>query len=57
MDRFRFDNYDDYWNVKSKPHHHHKRHSHDGEESEMNGDPNNDMPILTKYILKNVNFI
>src|SRR4030042_1386633 len=40
LDRILFDNYDDRWVVKSKPHHFHPRGQKKAEESPMNGDPN-----------------
>ena len=46
LDRCRFDNYDDLWEVPSKPHHFHARFTDDGMESEMTGDPEHDMLLL-----------
>lgn len=54
LHRFRFDNYDDKWNVFSKPHHLHERNSEIGIESPMNGQPDHDMAYLIDYIRKNV---
>jgi len=45
-DRCRFDNYDDLWDVPSKPHHFHPRFSDDGLESDITGDPEHDMLLL-----------
>ena len=56
LDRFRFDNYDDKWNVSSKPHHLPERNSKIGIESPMNGQPEHDMLLLIDYIRKNVIF-
>jgi hypothetical protein len=50
LDRCRFDNFDALWNVKTAPHHFHPRHDHDGHESPMIGDPDNDIPILCKRL-------
>ncbi len=46
LDRCRFDNYDDKWNVSTRPHHYHPRHSREGIESNMIGEPNHDIPLL-----------
>lgn len=51
LDRIRYDNYDDMWNVKSKPHHYHPREEKAAIESSMNGDPKHDMLILIKEFL------
>ena len=54
LDRIRYDNYDDRWNVNSKPHHLHPRGKTEATESPMNGDPKHDIVILLKEIfLKN----
>ncbi len=50
LDRIRFDNYDAHWNVKSKPHHVHKRFEAKGSESNMNGNPVHDIPLLLKVL-------
>jgi len=50
LDRVRFDNFDDLWNVSSKPHHVHPRYSESGAVSVMTGDPDKDMIHLAKYI-------
>ncbi|MHA1490211.1 MAG: toxin-antitoxin system TumE family protein [Promethearchaeota archaeon] len=52
LDRIRYDNYDDMWKVKSKPHHFHLRGDKTAIESPMNGNPKNDIPILLKKLLK-----
>jgi len=50
-DFLRFDNFDDRWDVSTKPHHFHQ-----GNvkviSSPMSGDPNHDIPILVKFIKK-----
>ncbi|MBA7527024.1 hypothetical protein ES705_19197 [subsurface metagenome] len=46
----RFDNYDDRWDVKTRPHHFHKRCMQSVIESPMDGDPNQDIPVLVKKI-------
>ena len=51
LDRLRFDNFDDKWNVSTRPHHLHQRGQKDAIESPMLGDPKHDMPILITYIL------
>ncbi len=52
LDRIRYDNYDDMWNVNSKPHHFHPRGEKTAIESPMNGDPKHDISILLKELLK-----
>ncbi len=49
-DQMRFDNYDDRWDVITKPHHFHKRGGTEVQKSPMNGHPEHDMFILVKYI-------
>jgi len=39
LDRCRFDNYDEHWNVSSRPHHFHPRKKKDAIESIMKGLP------------------
>ena len=51
LDRIRYDNYDDMWNVKSKPHHFHHKGEKTAIESSMNGDPKHDMLFLLKAFL------
>ena len=50
LDRCRFDNYDDRWNVSSRPHHFHPRNVKDAIESTMTGFPNDDMVNLVKLL-------
>ena len=50
LDRCRFDNYDDKWNVATSPHHFHPRFEENGYNSPMNGNPNNDLQILFNLI-------
>lgn len=50
LDRCRFDNYDDRWNVSSRPHHFHPRNVKDAIESTMTGFPNDDMVKLVKLL-------
>ena len=50
-DQMRFDNYDNIWRVKSRPHHFHKRGMQSVVESPMIGEPNHDISILLKNIL------
>ena len=47
----RFDNYDDRWEVITRPHHFHIRGLKSIIESSMLGKPNHDIPILLKMIL------
>jgi len=51
-DQMRFDNYDDMWDVKTRPHHFHIRGMQSVIDSPMKGDPNHDIPILLQEILK-----
>ncbi|MHA1273429.1 MAG: toxin-antitoxin system TumE family protein [Promethearchaeota archaeon] len=46
----RFDNFDDRWNVSTKPHHFHDKNKNRVIESPMIGEPEHDMPILVNYI-------
>ena len=48
LDRIRYDNYDDMWNVISKSHHFHPKGEKIAVESPMKGDPKHDIPILLK---------
>lgn len=50
FDRIRFDNFDDHWDVESRPHHFHPRGEKKGINSPMDGFPKHDIPILLKYI-------
>ncbi len=49
-DQMRFDNYDDRWDVNTKPHHFHIRGLESSIESPMLGEPNHDIPILINLI-------
>jgi len=50
-DQMRFDNYDDIWDVKTRPHHFHVRGMQSVIESPMRGEPSYDIPILLNNIL------
>lgn len=50
-DRIRFDNFDNRWNIISRPHHLHRRREKVAVESPTNGDPTHDIPILITYYL------
>jgi hypothetical protein len=52
LDRIRYDNFDDRWEVKSRPHHFHPQGKEEAIESPMNGNPKHDIKILLKNILK-----
>ena len=49
-DRVRFDNFDDRWNVATRPHRFHPRYDKKGYASSMNGDPENDLPLLISLL-------
>lgn len=49
-DQMRFDNYDNIWPVKTRPHHFHTRGMQTVIDSSMIGEPNYDIPILFQYI-------
>ena len=51
-DRCRFDNYDDTWEVATRPHHFHPRMNKQGSPSPMNGDPDMDIPLLCDLLKK-----
>ena len=53
-DQMRFDNYDDIWDVKTRPHHFHRRRMQSVVDSQMRGEPNHDISILLKYILDSI---
>ncbi len=53
-DQIRFDNYDDIWEVNTRPHHFHTRGLKKVIESPMKGEPEHDIPILLKYALENI---
>ncbi|TFG27339.1 MAG: hypothetical protein EU532_07615 [Promethearchaeota archaeon] len=46
FDRCRFDNYDNLWEVSSRPHHLHPRKTKTAISSSMSGDPQSDIPLL-----------
>ncbi len=50
-DFIRFDNFDDRWPISTRPHHLHTK-SKVVIESEMSGDPNHDIPLLSKKVLQ-----
>lgn len=52
-DRIRYDNFDEKWDVNSKPHHLHPRDKKNAIESPMIGDPNYDINLLIDFIKKN----
>ena len=52
LDRIRFDNFDDKWIVKTRPHHFHPKDDKNGYSSMMVGKPREDLPILFN-LLKN----
>ncbi|MEE9378210.1 MAG: DUF6516 family protein [Candidatus Lokiarchaeia archaeon] len=45
----RFDNFDDKWDVSTKPHHLHIKGNKNAIASPMKGTPDHDMPILVKF--------
>jgi len=51
-DQMRFDNYDNRWNVKTRPHHFHIRGLQSVKESPMKGEPRQDIPVLIKKIIE-----
>ncbi len=54
-DQMRFDNYDDIWDVKTRPHHFHIRGMKKVIESPMKGEPEHDIPFLIKFVLEHIN--
>lgn len=50
LDRYRFDNYDDRWNVPTHPNHFHPRYDKSGSSSPMTGDPDHDMILFCEFI-------
>jgi hypothetical protein len=50
LDRCRFDNYDPHWKVSTTPHHFHPRNRKEATSSDMNGNPDSDIPILYNYL-------
>ena len=51
LDRCRFDNYDDKWDVSTRPNHFHPRFNKIGFSSPMNGKPDNDLQLLYELII------
>ena len=51
LDRCRYDNFDDRWDVITRPHHFHPRNKKDAFQSIMKGDPEEDLPLLCDLIL------
>jgi len=51
LDRCRFDNYDDRWEVSTRPHHFHPRKKKNAIQSNMTGNPEEDIPYLCDLIL------
>ncbi|KKN21471.1 hypothetical protein LCGC14_0924980 [marine sediment metagenome] len=52
-DQIRFDNYDDIWDVETRPHHFHTRGLKKVIDSPMKGEPEHDIPILLTFIIEN----
>jgi len=50
LDRCRFDNYDDKWDIDSRPHHFHPRKKKGVESSKMTGNPKHDIVYLYKML-------
>lgn len=50
-DRIRFDNYDDHWDIDTKPHHKHDRGSKKVSRSPMCGDPSKDILKLMDFLI------
>ncbi len=50
LDRCRFDNYDDHWNVSSRPHHFHPRKTKEAIKSPMIGFPDQDIIKLIELL-------
>lgn len=51
LDRCRFDNYDDHWEITTKPHHFHPRYLKEGKKSPMIGDPIKDIHLLGELLI------
>ncbi|MBN1801711.1 MAG: hypothetical protein JW891_09415 [Candidatus Lokiarchaeota archaeon] len=51
LDRCRFDNYDNRWDVSTRPHHFHPRYRTEAVSSKMIGEPAKDMPYLCDLII------
>lgn len=56
LDRVRFDNHDDRWNVPSRPHHFHPRNDKVGYNSLMVGLPSEDVPLLFEFYMNGLLF-
>ncbi len=54
LDRCRYDNYDDRWEVYSRPHHFHSRKRLEAISSKMTGNPDHGIPLLCKIIQSGV---
>lgn len=52
LDRCRFDNYDERWEVQTKPHHFHPRSSKNAFKSPMNGNPEQDILKLCDLVIE-----
>ncbi|MHA1647977.1 MAG: hypothetical protein ACTSVL_10425 [Promethearchaeota archaeon] len=50
QDLCRFDNYDQQWDVSSRPHHFHPRKIYEARESPMSGNPLEDMEELCLFL-------
>lgn len=50
LDRVRFDNFDDRWEVTTKPHHTHPRYKEKAAKSPFRGIPTEDTPILCNFL-------
>ncbi|MBN2152458.1 MAG: hypothetical protein JW839_13480, partial [Candidatus Lokiarchaeota archaeon] len=50
LDRCRFDNFDEKWLVSSKPHHFHPRMDKQAFKSPMNGNLDDDLPVLCRFL-------
>ena len=53
-DFVKWDNFDDRWNVSTRPNHFHSRYNKGVLKSQMIGQPSKDMQILISYILENL---
>ena len=51
LDRCRYDNYDDRWEVPTRPHHFHPRKKLGAIQSKMRGNPEEDIPRLCELII------
>jgi len=51
LDRCRYDNYDDRWEVLTRPNHFHPRKNKEAFQSIMTGNPEKDIPLLCELIL------